>query len=485
MTDNGEGTLGVAVGYPQGSENGLTFRNTYGEGQTGQQTIAIAGAKQLKVESGNNAPDIEGKYTFTLTGEDGAPMPATTEATNDASGNVSFGDITFTMENVFGDTGSQTAAATAEAEGTEDAPAVESAQRTKTFTYTVTETGDVAGVANDAEASKTFTVTVTDNGDGTLSAVADPAQGALFTFTNTYSVDPQTSSPTADGGLTLTKELTGRTMDEGEFQVVMVDKDGTQVSQGVNDANGSIALDAITFTAPGDYTYTFYEVDGHKGGVTYDAARYTATAYVKDEGDGTLSVTWEFADANGDPVTDVVISNSYEARDASIYVGGSKVLDGRALAEGEFSFELRDADGNVLQTVKNAADGGFVFDAMTFDTAGEYQFTVAEALPEDDDPATAGVQKDGVTYDETVYTVDVTVEDNREGYLWVTSLTYNGKAELPVFSNTYVEPVAPAGPSDDGLIQTSDMMPTAVMAAAGIGAVCVAAGVVTRKKRGE
>lgn len=487
VTDNGDGTLGIVVGYPQGSENGLTFRNTYGEGQTGQQTIAIAGAKQLKVESGNNAPDIAGKYTFTLTGEDGAPMPATTTATNDASGNVSFGDITFTMENVFGDTGSQTAAATAEAEGegTEDAPAVESAQRTKTFTYTVAETGEVAGVANDAETGKTFTVTVTDNGDGTLSAVADPAQGALFTFTNTYSVDPQTSSPTADGGLTLTKELTGRTMDEGEFQVVMVDKDGTQVSQGVNDANGSIALDAITFTAPGDYTYTFYEVDGHKGGVTYDAARYTATAYVKDEGDGTLSVTWEFADANGDPVTDVVISNSYEARDASIYVGGSKVLDGRALAEGEFSFELRDADGNVLQTVKNAADGGFVFDAMTFDTAGEYQFTVAEALPEDDDPATAGVQKDGVTYDETVYTVDVTVEDNREGYLWVTSLTYNGKAELPVFSNTYVEPVAPAGPSDDGLIQTSDMMPTAVMAAAGIGAVCVAAGVVTRKKRGE
>ncbi len=485
VTDNGEGTLGVAVGYPQGSENGLTFRNTYGEGQTGQQTIAIAGAKQLKVESGNNAPDIEGKYTFTLTGEDGAPMPATTEATNDASGNVSFGDITFTMENVFGDTGSQTAAATAEAEGTEDAPAVESAQRTKTFTYTVTETGDVAGVANDAEASKTFTVTVTDNGDGTLSAVADPAQGALFTFTNTYSVDPQTSSPTADGGLTLTKELTGRTMDEGEFQVVMVDADGTQVSQGVNAADGSIALDAITFSTPGDYTYTFYEVDSHKGGVTYDAARYTATAHVEDKGNGTLSVTWEFADANGDPVTDVVVSNSYEARDASIYVGGSKVLDGRALAEDEFSFELRDADGNVLQTVKNAADGGFVFDAMTFDTAGEYQFTVAEALPEDDDPATAGVQKDGVTYDETVYTVDVTVEDNREGYLWVTSLTYNGKAELPVFSNTYVEPAAPAGPSDDGLIQTSDMMPTAVMAAAGIGAVCVAAGVVTRKKRGE
>ncbi len=487
VTDNGDGTLGIAVGYPQGSENGLTFRNTYGEGQTGQQTIAIAGAKRLEVESGNNAPDIEGKYTFTLTGEDGASMPATTTATNDASGNVSFGDITFTMENVFGDTGSQTAAATAEAEGegTEDAPAVESAQRTKTFTYTVAETGEVAGVANDAETSKTFTVTVTDNGDGTLSAVANPAQGALFTFTNTYSVDPQTSSPTADGGLTLTKELTGRTMDEGEFQVVMVDADGTQVSQGVNAADGSIALDAITFSTPGDYTYTFYEVDSHKGGVTYDAARYTATAHVEDKGNGTLSVTWEFADANGDPVTDVVVSNSYEARDASIYVGGSKVLDGRALAEDEFSFELRDADGNVLQTVKNAADGGFVFDAMTFDTAGEYQFTVAEALPEDDDPATAGVQKDGVTYDETVYTVDVTVEDNREGYLWVTSLTYNGKAELPVFSNTYVEPAAPAGPSDDGLIQTSDMMPTAVMAAAGIGAVCVAAGVVTRKKRGE
>ena len=103
VTDNGDGTLGIVVAYPSGGDS-LTFRNTYGEGQTGKATLNINGAKTLKVASGDKAPDIEDKYTFTLTGSKGAPMPATTEVHNDVSGNVVFGDITYTMKNVFGDT---------------------------------------------------------------------------------------------------------------------------------------------------------------------------------------------------------------------------------------------------------------------------------------------------------------------------------------------------------------------------------------------
>ncbi len=214
VTDNGDGTLGIAVAYPDGSD-GLTFRNTYGEGQTGQATLNINGTKTLKVASGDNAPNIEGKYTFTLTGSKGAPMPATTGAHNDAAGNVAFGDITFTMENVFGDTGSQDAATNAKVDGTEEAVSAQSAIRTKEFTYTVTESGSVPGVDNDAEASKTFTVTVTDNGDGTLSVASNPAQGALFTFTNTYSVEPEEVVRTGKGGITITKNLAGRNLNEG------------------------------------------------------------------------------------------------------------------------------------------------------------------------------------------------------------------------------------------------------------------------------
>lgn len=96
VTDNGNGTLGIVVAYPDGGD-GLTFRNTYGEDDQGKATLNINGTKTLDIQSGNNAPSIEGKYTFTLTGSEGAPMPATTEAHNDASGNVTFGDITFTM----------------------------------------------------------------------------------------------------------------------------------------------------------------------------------------------------------------------------------------------------------------------------------------------------------------------------------------------------------------------------------------------------
>ena len=469
VTDNGDGTLGIAVAYPNGGD-GLTFRNTYGEGQTGQATLNVNGAKKLDVASGNNAPDIAGKYTFTLSGSEGAPMPATTTVNNDATGNVSFGDITYTMENVFGDTGSQGAATNAEGE-----PAVQSAARTKAFTYTVTESGSVAGVTNDAEASKAFTVTVTDNGDGSLSVATDPAQGALFSFTNEYGVDPATSSPTGDRGLTITKELAGRDLSEGEFTAVMVDATGAQVSQGVNDAAGNIELDAITFTKPGDYTYDLYEAPGDKGGVTYDAVRYTATAHVVDNGDGTMSVTWEFANAAGEQIDAIAFHNTYKADPTSVLIGGSKVLDGRGLAADEFEFQLADADGKVLQTVGNAADGGFCFDSIAYDQAGTYEYTISEVAGD----------VEGVTYDDATYAVKVVVTDDGEGNLVVSELTYNGEATLPVFHNTYVKPVEPPAPKVEVIPATGDAALAAVAATAGIGGVLAAAGYLTSKRRGE
>ncbi len=473
VTDNGDGTLGIAVAYPDGSD-GLTFRNTYGEGQTGQATLNINGTKTLKVASGDNAPNIEGKYTFTLTGSEGAPMPATTEAHNDAGGNVAFGDITFTMENVFGDTGSQDAATNAEGDGTEEAVSAQSAIRTKEFTYTVTESGSVAGVDNDAEASKTFTVTVTDNGDGTLSVASNPAQGALFTFTNTYSVEPEESSPTGKGGITITKNLAGRNLNEGEFTFELVDQSGATVATGTNDASGNVELGTLKFTEPGRFTYTIREAKGSLGGVGYDAAEYKATAEVKDNGDGTLAVTWSFDTAAGDPAIAIEFNNTYTATPTSVLLGGTKVLDGRALAEGEFTFVLNDADGNELQTVTNDAQGGFCFDQITYDAAGTYEYTISEVKGD----------AEGVTYDDATIAVKVVVTDNGKGALEVTELTYDGKTELPVFTNTYVKPVEP--PKDDsGLMQTGDSTSTFVGVIAGLGALSVAVGLAARKRHGE
>lgn len=473
VTDNGDGTLGIAVAYPDGGD-GLTFRNTYGESQTGQATLNINGTKTLDVQSGNNAPSIEGKYTFTLTGSEGAPMPATTEVHNDDAGNVAFGDITFTMENVFGDTGSQDAAANAEGDGTEEAVSTQSATRTKEFTYTVTESGSVPGVDNDAEASKTFKVTVTDNGDGSLSVVSNPAQGALFAFTNTYSVEPEESSPTGEGGIAITKNLAGRNLNEGEFTFELVDQGGATVATGKNDASGNVELGTVKFTKPGRFTYTIREAKGSLGGVDYDATEYKATAEVTDNGDGTLAVTWSFATAAGDPTTAIEFNNTYTATPTSVLLGGTKVLDGRALAEGEFTFVLNDADGNELQTVTNNAQGGFCFDQVTYDAAGTYEYTISEVKGD----------AEGVTYDDATIAVKVVVTDNGKGALEVTELTYDGKTELPVFTNTYVKPVEP--PKDDsGLMQTGDFTSTFVGVIAGLGALSVAVGLAARKRHGE
>ncbi len=473
VTDNGDGTLGIAVAYPDGGD-GLTFRNTYGESQTGQATLNINGTKTLDVQSGNNAPSIEGKYTFTLTGSEGAPMPATTEAHNDGAGNVAFGDITFTMENVFGDTGSKDAAANAEGDGTEEAVSTQSATRTKEFTYTVTESGSVPGVDNDAEASKTFKVTVTDNGDGSLSVVSNPAQGALFAFTNTYSVEPEESSPTGEGGIAITKNLTGRNLNEGEFTFELVDQSGATVATGKNDASGNVELGTVKFTEPGTFTYIIREAKGSLGGVNYDAAEYKATAGVTDNGDGTLAVTWSFATAAGEPASAIEFNNTYTAAPTSVLLGGTKVLDGRALAEGEFTFVLNDADGNELQTVTNNAQGGFCFDQITYDAAGTYEYTISEVKGD----------AEGVTYDDATIAVKVVVTDNGKGALEVTELTYDGRTELPVFTNTYVKPVEP--PKDDsGLMQTGDFTSTFVGVIAGLGALSVAVGLAARKRHGE
>ncbi len=514
VTDNGDGTLGIAVAYPDGSD-GLTFRNAYGEGDQGKATLNIAGEKKLDVQSGNNAPDITGKYTFTLTGEDGAPMPAQTTATNDAAGNVNFGDITYTMENVFGDTGVQAAAPTdetaanadtgeaavdGEASGESGAAAnaadvdIQSAQRTKTFTYTVTESGTVEGVDNDAQTSKTFTVMITDNGNGTISAVSDPAQGAKFSFTNTYSVDPTDSSLTGDGNLTITKKLTGRDLAEGEFKVVMTDKDGAEAASGTNDVQGNIGLSAITFTQPGDYTYDLYEAAGDKGGVTYDSTRYIATAHVEDKGNGTLEVTWSVTDVEGSPIdgTEITFNNTYKAESTSVSLGTGKLIEGRDLEAGEFSFLLSDKDGNEISTAKNEKNGAVTFDTITYDKAGTYEYNISEVLPKDDDGKTDGIQKDNVTYDESVYQVTVEVTDDNAGHLSA-SVTYKDRDGAPLFVNKYTKPAdnTPAGDGGNGEgtilgVKTGDVaeiLPLLIVMAAAIIVIIAMSVILIRRRR--
>lgn len=534
VTDNRAGKLSAKVVYPEG---GMVFKNAYGTGEGGSKQIALNGTKVLDVKSGNKVPDIAGKYTFTLAGSEGAPMPAKTTATNDASGNISFGEIIYTMENVFGAPAAQpeqlviaedgadtadakTAGATdaqaaeadakaddavaAEAEAKpaegesavkaafEDEPMVASAPRSKTFTYTVTESGSVAGVSNDPVATKTIKVKVTDNGDGTLTVDKQAESNKTdFTFTNTYSVKPFDSTPTGKGGFAITKTLDGRDLREGEFEFALVSQgeDEPTVVTAKNDASGKVAFPAISFNAPGEYNYRLAEVDGGLSGVTYDTTVYDVTAKVVDNGDGTLGVTWSVSkDGKALEGKEIVFANSYKAAGTSITFNAAKVLTGRELKKGEFTFELRDANGKVLQTVKNGAltEGGYApiaFDPITYDEPGTYDYRIVEVKGD----------AEGITYDETVFTYHVVVTDDGNGQLQVEWTV--GETGAPVFQNGFVKPedpkpADPAKPADPGnggsgdkLIQTGDNALVGMFTAAFAGIAAIGAGFTARRKK--
>lgn len=526
VTDNRAGKLSAKVVYPEG---GMVFKNAYGTGEGGSKQIALNGTKVLDVKSGNKVPDIAGKYTFTLAGSEGAPMPAKTTATNDASGNISFGEIIYTMENVFGapvakpeqpavaedkaDAADAKAAevdakaddaVAAEAEAKpaedesaakaafEDEPMAASAQRNKTFTYTVTESGSVAGVSNDPVATKTIKVKVTDNGDGTLTVDKQAESNKTdFTFTNTYSVKPFDSTLTGKGGFAITKTLAGRDLREGEFEFALVSQGEGEptVVTAKNDASGKVAFPAISFNAPGEYHYRLAEVDGGLGGVTYDATVYDVTAKVVDNGDGTLGVTWSVSkDGKALEGKEIVFANSYKAAGTSITFNAAKVLTGRELKKGEFTFELRDANGKVLQTVKNGAliEGGYApiaFDPITYDEPGTYDYRIVEVKGD----------AEGITYDETVFTYHVVVTDDGNGQLQVEWTV--GETGAPVFQNVFVKPedpkpADPANPADPGnggssdkLVQTGDNALVGMFTAAFAGIAAIGAGFTARRKK--
>lgn len=492
-TDNGKGGLDVGVVYPEGSDGTLSFVNGYG---TNEATVDLAGTKTVALSQaglGLAQADIAGKYTFKIEPLDGAPAPVdasgktVTEATNDAAGNVKLGHVTFKQPSDLDD---------AEIDG--------QGLRTKTFAYRVSESGSVDGVVNDATATRTFTVRVVeDTNAGTLAAEVLPAEGTpkgkgAFEFTNTYIVNPTSSSVTDQ--IKVSKKLKGRDLAEGEFEFQLVElaADGSEsvAATGKNAADGTVALSPVTYTAPGTHGYELREVAGTVGGVTYDRATYRVRTTVADAKNGTLTVKHELTDAEGNAVgdTSVTFTNGYEAAPVTLELGAAKVLKGAELKAGQFSFELKSRDGKVMSTAKNAADGSVTFDALTFKQAGTYTFTVSEV---DDGQA-------HVTYDKAVHKIVVTASDEaadgtKTGYLSA-KVSYEGDANMPpVFTNSYAEnpgtpgtpenPGTPGGGSDNGskggMPDTGDRsLPAAALAViAGTGALAVAGGAILYRRR--
>ena len=468
VTDDGKGNLTAQVVTPV---EDIQFKNIYGNGEGGTYESNLTGSK-LYVDNGlENAPDIEGLYTFTVTVPEGAPEPELMSANNDADGNVDFGVIEFTMDNVF------TEADAYDEDGT----------RAKTFEYVVTESGNVEGVDNDSMDIRTITYTVTDMGDGRLDVQKTPApdarEGKDFTFTNTYDVDSEDSSLTGDGGFSITKTLnsnTSRALSDDEFSFTLTDVATKEVvATATNAADGTVSFPAITFNEPGTYNYRLEEVKGDAPGVTYDTDWYGVTAFVEDNGNGTLGVEWVIEGV--EPGASVVFENTYEADPSSITFGALKTLAGRDMVEGEFTFELTDPEGNAV-TATNTATGSVVFPTVEFTEEGTYEYTVSEVLPADDDAATEGIQKDGVTYDEKVWTATVTVVDNPETGVLEATVNYGNGTKLAEFHNTYVEPeepVVPEEPADEPdepkFAQTNDSTPWMLIAGIAVVAAAVVA----------
>lgn len=309
--------------------------------------------------------------------------------------------------------------------------------RFHTFVYTISESGSALGVDNDPVSTRKVSFTVTDDGAGNLTVTRNPAEGAAFTFTNSYSVESVGSSVTDQ--LTATKVLKGRAWtDADKFTFELVEGD-TVVATGTNAKDGSIKLDPITYKGPGTHTYTLHErgAGTRDRGMTFSGASYIVVTTVSDNGDGTLSVEHAFEDVQTKKAT---FTNVYRAAPARVKITAIKTLVGRDLRDGEFDFTLTgEGDtADISQTAKNDARGNVSFDELTFEAPGTYTFRISEVKG----------TEEGMTYDEGAYTVTVTVVDNEKGQLEA-SLSYikNGEAvEAIKFCNTFTEPTTPEEP---------------------------------------
>lgn len=307
------------------------------------------------------------------------------------------------------------------------APAAQTATvRAHVFTYTITETGSAPGVTNDTSV-KTVSFKVTDNGKGelTVERVGDETK-PMFEFTNAYSVTPVDSSVT--GQIAVSKSLVGRELVEGEFLFELVEN-GQVVARGANDAAGNVAMSAVGYTTAGEHDYVLREVGAGTthNGVTFDGKSIAIHTKVVDNGEGSLVVEHAFATDD----VNAAFVNTYAHGTTSVVLGATKVLSGKALADGQFTFVLTAEDGTVYQA-KNDAAGSVAFPALTFAEPGTYVYTISEVND----------KQANVTYDTATYQVVVNVVDDGQGNL-VATVSYDEGA-APTFKNSYTEPPAPA-----------------------------------------
>lgn len=420
VTDNGEGQLLADVKYDGGTAI-PEFTNTYRAQPATDNPTAV---KAVSASEGNHYKLKGDDFTFTLhrvTAPDGVTAEADQTKTNDARGNIRFDQLSFPLPG--------------------------------TYVYTVSERDvTVPGVTKDGTVT-TITYTVKDvDHAGRLKVVdktitrSDGKTANGIRFDNTY--NPQGVGCTLGGVKTIINAdtATNRIPRDGEFTFALTSHDGAPMPEGSKDGVKTVANTGTGFSfgrmdydKPGTYVYTVTEQAGRDPTIGYSTQAYDVTVTVTDQG-GMLSASVDRQ------ATDVRFDNTYTPTPVDVTVKADKHLAGRDLNDGEFAAELKDSDGNLLQTKRFArvprdaqsdkatdvreGEGTLEFDKLTFDRAGVYTYTVTE---QDGDLG-------GVTYDRTVHTVTVTVTEDADSHTLTAKTEYsteNGSEDGIRFNNTY------------------------------------------------
>ncbi|MCB5388278.1 DUF5979 domain-containing protein [Blautia glucerasea] len=397
------------------TDNVVTMENTY----SASGSLNLTAKKTLTT---TETPLAAGQFTFELRDKDGNVLQT---KTNDADGNVTFDEIKYSL--------------------VKDAAYKDNTDKkvddTGEYQYTVNEVkGDAAGYTYD-DTIYTIKVTVKDAGNGTLTvtpvihsskAASEDATVAGMEFTNIYTTSGQIV-------LGATKTLEGQTLEAEQFsfQATEIDADGNAVENGYNETvknadGGAITFPIITYEKSGIYYYQITEVKDEKPAYQYDESKYVVKVDVTDDNAGKLTAKVTAVTKNGETVENgkpvengepeeessfakaVAFTNTYSASaDLELKARKSMKIEGEEL--GTFEFELKDADGNVIETVKNDEHGAINFSKLSYNekAVGQtFTYTVNEKIPS---------EADIYVYDNTVYTVTVEVEDNRDGTLKLTT----------------------------------------------------------------
>lgn len=406
VTDNGKGTLTCTTNLPTG---GPAFRNTYATGES--VSIELAGSKLLNVDDGLAGADIAGKFKFTVTGYDGAPMPERTTATNGANGNVGFGLITFTFDDLLKALG-ETPGTTDEAAEALDAPTTNAPEATPDV-----QTGEPASAAENFS-------------DGTEPEDAAPKAAPEAEGEAPVAPDATESAPAAEPAL----EALANHDVEGDATATASWRRSRRAMRVVSDTVETDGADEAGSEPVRERSHTYrYDIteSGSADGVTNDT-QSTRTVYVKVTDNGRGSLTAAIVDEHGNVLSGpaFTFTNSYSVTSTTSSVTDQirvhKTLTGRTLDANEFTFELIE-DGRVVATGTNDASGKVTLSGIEYTSPGIHNYTIREHGH--------GTTANGVTYSDATYRVTTTVKDNGDGTLDVTHKLVD--ADEAEFENVY------------------------------------------------